>query len=74
MTKSSGYMFASSLETDSAAAVETKTELAVPTHENLMAIKHKKKLITTGTEQFNIKPTKGIEYLQVLQGVNKCGV
>ena len=37
----------------------------VPTHENLMAIKHKKKLLTNGTEQFNVKPSKGIEYLQV---------
>ena len=36
----------------------------VPTHENLMAIKHKKKLLSTGTEQFNMKPSKGIEYLQ----------
>lgn len=30
-----------------------------------MAIKHKKKLLTNGTEQFNMKPKAGIEYLQV---------
>ena len=41
-----------------------KMASAVPTHENLMAIKHKKKLLSTGTEQFNMKPSKGIEYLQ----------
>ena len=40
------------------------TPQAVPTHESLMAIKHKKKLFSTGTDQFNVKPTKGISYLQ----------
>ncbi len=30
----------------------------IPTHESLMAIKHKKKLLTNGTEQFNMKPSK----------------
>lgn len=29
-----------------------------------MALKHKKKLITTATEQFNAKPSKGITYMQ----------
>ena len=29
-----------------------------------MALKHKKKLITTATEQFNAKPSKGIAYMQ----------
>ena len=29
-----------------------------------MALKHKKKLITTATEQFNTKPAKGIAYMQ----------
>lgn len=33
-------------------------------HEELMALKYKKKLITTSTEQFNSKPAKGISYLQ----------
>ena len=37
---------------------------AVPSHESLMAIKHKKKLTQTGTDQFNVKPSKGISYLQ----------
>lgn len=33
-------------------------------HEELMALKYKKKLITTATEQFNAKPAKGVSYLQ----------
>ena len=33
-------------------------------HEELMALKYKKKLITTATEQFNAKPAKGVAYLQ----------
>ena len=33
-------------------------------HEELMALKSKKKLIQTATELFNTKPTKGIAYLQ----------
>ena len=33
-----------------------------------MAQKHKKKLITTATEQFNAKPSKGIAYMQ------ECGL
>ena len=34
------------------------------THEEVVALKQKKKLITTATEQFNSKPAKGISYLQ----------
>ncbi|QQP54309.1 Golgi-specific brefeldin A-resistance guanine nucleotide exchange factor 1-like Protein, partial [Caligus rogercresseyi] len=34
------------------------------THEQLMALKHKKKLIGTATEQFNTKPSKGIAFMQ----------
>jgi brefeldin A-resistance guanine nucleotide exchange factor 1 len=34
------------------------------THEELMALKNKKKLIRTATDQFNTKPAKGIAYLQ----------
>ena len=34
------------------------------THEEVIALKQKKKLITTATEQFNSKPAKGITYLQ----------
>ncbi len=33
-----------------------------------MALKHKKKLIATATEQFNTKPTKGVSYMQ------ECGL
>jgi brefeldin A-resistance guanine nucleotide exchange factor 1 len=29
-----------------------------------MALKYKKKLITTTTEQFNTKPSKGVAYMQ----------
>nr|CAD7399100.1 unnamed protein product [Timema cristinae] len=36
----------------------------IPSHEQLMAIKHKKKLLSTGTEHFNAKPKKGIQFLQ----------
>lgn len=36
----------------------------IPTHEQLMADKRKKKLLATGTEQFNAKAKKGILYLQ----------
>ncbi|GLH14697.1 Golgi-specific brefeldin A-resistance guanine nucleotide exchange factor 1 [Gryllus bimaculatus] len=36
----------------------------IPSHEQLMAIKRKKKLLSTGTEQFNAKPKKGIQFLQ----------
>ncbi|XP_047109298.1 Golgi-specific brefeldin A-resistance guanine nucleotide exchange factor 1 isoform X1 [Schistocerca piceifrons] len=36
----------------------------IPSHEQLMAIKHKKKLLATGTEHFNSKPKKGIQFLQ----------
>ncbi|GFG39058.1 hypothetical protein Cfor_02589 [Coptotermes formosanus] len=36
----------------------------IPTHEQLMAIKHKKKLLASGSEQFNSKPKKGIMFLQ----------
>ncbi|XP_022240117.1 Golgi-specific brefeldin A-resistance guanine nucleotide exchange factor 1-like isoform X2 [Limulus polyphemus] len=36
----------------------------ISSHEELMAVKHKKKLLATGTEQFNSKPSKGISFLQ----------
>jgi hypothetical protein len=56
---------ATSLVDESAAAasqpsISSKAEAVViiPTHESLMAIKHKKKLLTNGTEQFNMKPSK----------------
>jgi hypothetical protein len=73
MARSSGHIFASAAATlghqsgvgdaasaaDSTALGSNKPEAAIiPTHESLMAIKHKKKLLTNGTEQFNIKPSK----------------
>ncbi|CAG0901854.1 unnamed protein product [Darwinula stevensoni] len=36
----------------------------IPTHEELMAVKHKKKLLAVGSEQFNIKASKGIQFMQ----------
>lgn len=36
----------------------------IPSHEELMAVKRKKKLLTSGTEQFNTKSKKGIQFLQ----------
>ncbi|GFS40758.1 golgi-specific brefeldin A-resistance guanine nucleotide exchange factor 1 [Nephila pilipes] len=36
----------------------------IPSHEMLMAVKHKKKILITGTEQFNSQPNKGIMFLQ----------
>uniref|UniRef100_A0A146LBA7 Golgi-specific brefeldin A-resistance guanine nucleotide exchange factor 1 n=1 Tax=Lygus hesperus TaxID=30085 RepID=A0A146LBA7_LYGHE len=36
----------------------------IPSHEELMAVKRKKKLLATGTEHFNSKPKKGIQFLQ----------
>ncbi|KAK6628289.1 hypothetical protein RUM43_002101 [Polyplax serrata] len=36
----------------------------IPSHEELMAVKRKKKLLTSGTEQFNTKPKKGVQFLQ----------
>ncbi|XP_072138695.1 Golgi-specific brefeldin A-resistance guanine nucleotide exchange factor 1 isoform X4 [Mobula birostris] len=36
----------------------------LPTAQELMEIKSKKKLLITGTEQFNQKPKKGIQFLQ----------
>lgn len=36
----------------------------VPTAEELAVLKHKKKMYQSGTEQFNVKPSKGIQFLQ----------
>jgi brefeldin A-resistance guanine nucleotide exchange factor 1 len=33
-------------------------------HEELMSLKHKKKIVNTATAQFNTKPTKGVAYMQ----------
>ncbi|XP_059472257.1 Golgi-specific brefeldin A-resistance guanine nucleotide exchange factor 1 isoform X2 [Neocloeon triangulifer] len=41
-----------------------KVSKTIPSHEQLMAIKCKKKLLANGTEQFNSKATKGISFLQ----------
>ena len=65
MSKASGHTFGkqtgSFVESD---RPDTVSPQAVPTHESLMAIKHKKKLFSTGTDQFNVKPSKAISYLQ----------
>ncbi|XP_065568186.1 Golgi-specific brefeldin A-resistance guanine nucleotide exchange factor 1-like [Artemia franciscana] len=36
----------------------------LPTHEQLLAAKHKKLILMSGAEKFNEKPTKGIQFLQ----------
>ena len=36
----------------------------LPTEEALATVKRRKKLLQTGTEQFNVKPAKGIAFLQ----------
>lgn len=41
-----------------------KISLDIPSHEMLMAVKHKKKILLTGTEQFNSQPSKGVSFLQ----------
>ncbi|NXI51963.1 GBF1 factor, partial [Chloroceryle aenea] len=42
----------------------TRFSCILPSPQELMQIKNKKKLLITGTEQFNQKPKKGIEFLQ----------
>ncbi|XP_035185213.1 Golgi-specific brefeldin A-resistance guanine nucleotide exchange factor 1 isoform X4 [Oxyura jamaicensis] len=42
----------------------TRFSCILPTSQELMQIKNKKKLLITGTEQFNQKPKKGIQFLQ----------
>ncbi|CAL1527993.1 unnamed protein product [Lymnaea stagnalis] len=41
-----------------------KVSCKLPSHEELVELKKKKKIYQTGTEQFNIKPSKGLQYLQ----------
>ena len=43
---------------------ENHEEYLISSHEQLMSLKYKKKLITTATELFNTKPSKGVSYLQ----------
>ena len=65
LSRTSGHLFAKQeCEAAAAAAPPASAPSVVPTHESLMAIKHRKKLIATGTEQFNVKPRAGIEHLQ----------
>ena len=64
MCKSSGHIFGKQSSEAEVSESITPQPQAVPTHESLMAIKHKKKLYSTGTDQFNVKPSKGISYLQ----------
>ena len=47
---------------------EDGPSVRIPTHEEVMALKHRKKLMTTVTEQFNAKPAKGVAYMQ------ECGL
>uniref|UniRef100_A0A7M4E0T3 Golgi brefeldin A resistant guanine nucleotide exchange factor 1 n=1 Tax=Crocodylus porosus TaxID=8502 RepID=A0A7M4E0T3_CROPO len=42
----------------------TRFSCLLPSPQELMEIKNKKKLLITGTEQFNQKPKKGIQFLQ----------
>ncbi|KAM9133460.1 Golgi-specific brefeldin A-resistance guanine nucleotide exchange factor 1 isoform 3-T3 [Pangshura tecta] len=42
----------------------TRFSCLLPRTQELMEIKSKKKLLITGTEQFNLKPRKGIQFLQ----------
>ncbi|XP_068256094.1 Golgi-specific brefeldin A-resistance guanine nucleotide exchange factor 1 isoform X1 [Nyctibius grandis] len=42
----------------------TRFYCILPSPQELMQIKNKKKLLITGTEQFNQKPKKGIQFLQ----------
>lgn len=44
--------------------LETDEDFKIPSHEEVMALKHKKKLIQSATEQFNAKPTKSITFMQ----------
>ena len=39
-------------------------EYLISSHEQLMSLKYKKKLITTASELFNTKPSKGVSYLK----------
>ena len=68
----SGYQFATTSTTgqplETAPKDTTSSDTLIPSHEEVMALKHKKKLITTATEQFNAKPSKGIAYMQ------ECGL
>ena len=36
----------------------------IPTHDQVCAIRTKKRLLISGADQFNIKPAKGIQFLQ----------
>ncbi|VDI44231.1 golgi-specific brefeldin A-resistance guanine nucleotide exchange factor 1 [Mytilus galloprovincialis] len=40
------------------------TEEKVPTSDEIASTRHKKKVYYEGTKQFNVKPAKGIQYLQ----------
>lgn len=40
------------------------TSTCIPSHEDLIAQKQKKRLLATGTELFNQQPSKGVQFLQ----------
>jgi len=64
MAQSGGHLFAKMDPVQGSHTAPPPQPSLVPTHESLMAIKHRKKLISTGTDQFNVKPKNGIEHLQ----------
>ena len=43
---------------------DQQQEYLISSHEQLMSLKYKKKLITTASELFNTKPSKGVSYLK----------
>ena len=44
-----------------------ETEMCSTSHEDLMALKYKKNIINSATEQFNTKPSKGVAYMQEMK-------
>ena len=50
-----------------AAAFPEDCELCETSHEDLMALKYKKNIINSATEQFNAKPSKAVAYMQEMK-------
>ena len=53
-----------------AAAFPEDCELCETSHEDLMALKYKKNIINSATEQFNAKPSKAVAYMQEMKVSN----
>ncbi|XP_066992463.2 Golgi-specific brefeldin A-resistance guanine nucleotide exchange factor 1 [Anabrus simplex] len=64
LTKAGTLLEESGVHAGAPKRARQKVSESIPTHEQLMALKRKKKLLSTGTEQFNAKPKKGIQFLQ----------